>query len=155
VSGHPQPRGLTARDTFLNGLAALQDTVDAHHELAEKLHKLLEPQLAAGNLHAVKLNDTRPYSDAAADHGAKSFSVFNPTGLALALGTGGVGASNVAALSLPAESALTLPITPENLEIGPADPADLQAGGAIGPGVDVYVFVITYRHVQPFFFGAV
>jgi hypothetical protein len=152
MSEHTRPRGLTARDTFLEGLAALQETVDAHNGLAERLHKILEPQQAPGDLRAVKLNDQRPYSDAAAAHGSKSFSVFNPTGLAL--GTGGVGASNVAALSLPAESALTLPITAENLEVGPADPADLKAGGAIGPGVDVYVFVITYRHVQPFFFGA-
>jgi hypothetical protein len=154
MSADAQPRRLTATQAFLDALADVQVTVEQHVALAERLHRILEPQQAPGSLHPIKLNSDRPYSDAAADHGSKSFTVLNPSGMAVALGTGGVGASNVAAITVPPRSAITLPITAENLEVGPDTPADLQAGGLIGAGVDVYVFVITYRHVQPFYFGA-
>lgn len=132
-------------DAFVQALADVQKTVDDHRRVAHQLLKVLEPAHSAARLHTLHLTAGAPTTTDAADHGAKSFTVVNPYSFAIRLGIGGVGASNVAAYTVPPTSAVTLPITAENLEIG-ALASDLAAG-------DVYVFAFTYRTVQPFFFA--
>jgi hypothetical protein len=140
-----QPRRLTPQQAFLNALADVQDAVERHHKLAEQLHKILEPQQAPGDLRYAKLTAATPTNADAASK-SKSFTIINPYDFAVNVGIGGIGATNVGAIEVPPNSAMTLPLAGDDLEVGAAV-ADLAAG-------DAWVNVIHYRHVQPFFLGA-
>lgn len=136
-----------AADTWVQALADVQGAVESHREAITALRKLVEPMRSAADMRTVKLTATTPTNDAAAKHRAKSFTVVNPYGFTINIGVGGVGATNVAAFSLPPMSFVTLPITAENMELG-ADAGDLAGG-------DAYLFVFLYDAVQPFAMGDV
>jgi hypothetical protein len=131
----------TALEMLGHSQAVLGDVRQLHGELCELLERAQEPgMLTTVSLSSARL--ARSYSSQV-DAPTRSVALFNPTAVQVYLGE---------AVPVPPKSGLVLPIAASEFEVG-IDPSDATSIAALGTSTAV-VFLIRFKAVQPFFFGA-
>jgi len=152
VTDISNPNTVTPRDAALEAVAHAREAALFTQQCVERLEDLAARQDTPADFSVVTLTATKLVDPRRAKSAFKSVGLFNPTGAIVYLGIDGSATAAAAAISVPAESALVLPISVTDVEVG-VDPADATSVAVLAAG-DVTVTLLRYRAVQPFFFGA-
>lgn len=138
------PHEIPLTDQAIEAISQTRHAAMHTHEAVERLLEYVERVDEPARLDTVILTGTRPIFRDDSREVSRSVGLINPTDLTIFIGfAGGSATPQGRAVPVPPNSAMVIPVSAEDLEIG-ADQAALTAGG------DAVLFLLRFAAVQMF-----